>query len=155
MNIIQRFRGILTTFVLILVLTTTAAYSGLQAQQLSSNLPVISRGLEYAQLDLGNAEAGHDFGNWVVQTASGLLQGTDVRDNSGSNEEQANGDPQVRPASEDPYGDPADANAQQAKISPASEDPYGDPADANAQQAKISPASEDPYGDPADQNDTN
>jgi hypothetical protein len=33
-----------------------------------------------------------------------------------------------RPASEDPYGDPADA-AQHRKVKPASEDPYGDPAD--------------------------
>ncbi|MDF5717687.1 MAG: hypothetical protein PUP93_28425 [Rhizonema sp. NSF051] len=132
MNIIQQCHQILTAFVLILVLTTTAAYSGIQAKQPTSNLPVISRGLEYAQLELGNTEAGQDFGNWVVQTASGLLQGADVRDNSGSNEEQdANGDRQVRPASEDPYGDPADAKGQQGNISPASEDPYGDPADQN------------------------
>lgn len=34
----------------------------------------------------------------------------------------------VRPASEDPYGDPAD-NRQYGNIRPASEDPYGDPAD--------------------------
>ena len=54
------------------------------------------------------------------------------------------GDPagqQVRPASEDPYGDPADQN-----VRPVSEDPYRDPADQN-----VRPASEDPYGDPADQ----
>jgi len=38
----------------------------------------------------------------------------------------------VRPASEDPYGDPADARPTQHaghKVKPASEDPYGDPAD--------------------------
>jgi hypothetical protein len=34
----------------------------------------------------------------------------------------------VRPASEDPYGDPADYG-QYGNIRPASEDPYGDPAD--------------------------
>jgi hypothetical protein len=35
---------------------------------------------------------------------------------------------EVRPASQDPYGDPADApNAR--KVKPASQDPYGDPAD--------------------------
>ena len=34
----------------------------------------------------------------------------------------------VRPASEDPYGDPAD-QGQYGNIRPASEDPYGDPAD--------------------------
>ncbi|MEO6860034.1 MAG: translation initiation factor [Microcoleus sp.] len=62
----------------------------------------------------------------------------------------------ARPASEDPYGDPADnvADAGQfGNVRPASEDPYGDPADnvANAGQfGNVRPASEDPYGDPAD-----
>ena len=38
----------------------------------------------------------------------------------------------VRPASEDPYGDPADQYGDAGmfgSVSPASEDPYGDPAD--------------------------
>lgn len=36
----------------------------------------------------------------------------------------------VRPASEDPYGDPADQEYRRfGRIKPASEDPYGDPAD--------------------------
>jgi len=44
----------------------------------------------------------------------------------------------VRPASEDPYGDPADQQTRArggvqggkfGKVKPASEDPYGDPAD--------------------------
>jgi hypothetical protein len=34
----------------------------------------------------------------------------------------------VRPASEDPYGDPAD-EFRGRNVKPASEDPYGDPAD--------------------------
>jgi len=58
-------------------------------------------------------------------------------------------DPEVRPASEDPYGDPADQAAGQ-QIRPASEDPYGDPADQRG-GGNVRPASEDPYGDPADQ----
>lgn len=37
------------------------------------------------------------------------------------------GNPNVRPASEDPLGDPADQ--QYAGVKPASEDPLGDPAD--------------------------
>ena len=53
----------------------------------------------------------------------------------------------VRPASEDPYGDPADQ--QFGNVKPASQDPYGDPAD--QQSGNVRPASEDPYGDPADQ----
>ena len=80
---IQQFRKILTAFVLILVLTTTAACSGtVQAKQPTSNLPVISRGSEYAQLELGNTESGQDFGKFVVQTASGLVQDAYVRDNN-------------------------------------------------------------------------
>ncbi len=78
------------------------------------------------------------------------------------------------PASQDPYGDPADQfpdqnygrpnlQEQYPGIRPASEDPYGDPADQFPQQGGqrrgnlnqqfpgIRPASEDPYGDPADQ----
>ena len=36
----------------------------------------------------------------------------------------------VRPASEDPYGDPADQTTRVANnVKPASQDPYGDPAD--------------------------
>ena len=49
----------------------------------------------------------------------------------------------VRPASEDPMGDPAD---QMRNVRPASEDPRGDPAD----QMNVRHASEDPLGDPAD-----
>ena len=80
---IQQFRKIVTAIVLILVLTTTAACSGtVQAKQPTSNLPVISRGSEYAQLELGNTESGQDFGNWVVQTAKGLVQDAYVRDNN-------------------------------------------------------------------------
>lgn len=40
----------------------------------------------------------------------------------------ASGQRDVRPASEDPYGDPADGPSGR-KVKPASEDPYGDPAD--------------------------
>jgi hypothetical protein len=60
----------------------------------------------------------------------------------------------VRPASEDPYGDPADQYGQFGDVRPASEDPYGDPADYTADAGMfgdVRPASEDPYGDPADE----
>ncbi|MEG3862427.1 translation initiation factor [Microcoleus sp. herbarium12] len=64
----------------------------------------------------------------------------------------------ARPASEDPYGDPADNPStdygQFGNLTPASEDPYGDPADSYADAGmfgNLTPASEDPYGDPADE----
>jgi hypothetical protein len=70
----------------------------------------------------------------------------------------------VLPASQDPLGDPADAQYNNAAyggggdILPASEDPLGDPADDGQYVSgqydnatgDILPASEDPLGDPAD-----
>lgn len=57
--------------------------------------------------------------------------------------------------------DDADGNYEDASnpgqygnVSPASEDPYGDPADQYGDAGmfgSVSPASEDPYGDPADE----
>ncbi len=67
--------------------------------------------------------------------------------------DQSGFDPsQARPASEDPYGDPA-YQEQFGDVRPASEDPYGDPA-YQEQFGDVRPASEDPYGDPADQQNT-
>jgi hypothetical protein len=69
----------------------------------------------------------------------------------GRNDNQADEeyrDRNVRPASEDPYGDPADQDIYSNAI-PASQDPYGDPAD--QEFGDVRPASEDPYGDPADE----
>jgi hypothetical protein len=59
---------------------------------------------------------------------------------------------QVLPASQDPYGDPAD-QMQGADVLPASMDPMGDPAD-QFQGQQVLPASQDPYGDPADEQST-
>jgi hypothetical protein len=58
---------------------------------------------------------------------SGLLN--QISDLFGKHEAASKRD--VRPASEDPYGDPADQTnaAGRGKVKPASEDPYGDPAD--------------------------
>lgn len=43
----------------------------------------------------------------------------------------------VKPASQDPYGDPADQAPLNAKnIKPASQDPYGDPADQEAKRSR-------------------
>lgn len=58
-------------------------------------------------------------------------------------------DPQVRPASEDPLGDPAD-QIDGRTVLPASQDPLGDPAD-QVYGRNVRPASEDPLGDPADE----
>ena len=83
MSILQQLRKSVTALVLILILTTTAACSGtVQAKQPTTNLPTISRSAEYAQLERGNTRAGQDFGNWVAQTAKGLVKDAYVRDNN-------------------------------------------------------------------------
>jgi hypothetical protein len=77
-----------------------------------------------------------------LRKAKDALLGGDSNQNFGDEEQYGN----VRPASEDPYGDPADQEF--GNVRPASEDPYGDPAD--QEFGNVRPASEDPYGDPAD-----
>jgi hypothetical protein len=56
-----------------------------------------------------------------LRRAKDFVFGSDKEDSEYS-------DRQVHPASEDPYGDPADEQ-QYENLRPASEDPYGDPAD--------------------------
>jgi hypothetical protein len=52
-----------------------------------------------------------------------------ITDLFGQHKQTSARDPRrVRPASEDPYGDPADEVAGHT-VKPATEDPYGDPAD--------------------------
>lgn len=83
MRLLQKFRKILTVFSLILLLTTTAACSSsVQARQPSTNVPTIGRGADYGLIARGNTNAGQDFGNWVTQTAKGLVQDAYVRDNN-------------------------------------------------------------------------
>lgn len=81
MSLLAQIRKTLIAFVLILVLTTTAACSGIQAKQ-PTNLPAISRTGDYSVLARGNTATGQDFGNWVVKTAKGLVQDAYVRDNN-------------------------------------------------------------------------
>lgn len=81
MNLIQRFHKVLATFALILLLSTTAACSS----QVEARQPAIStarQGSEYVQLSRGDTAVGQDFGNWVVQTAKGLVQDAYVRNNN-------------------------------------------------------------------------
>lgn len=77
---IQQIRRILTAFVLVLVLTTTAACNGaVQAKQ-----PTLPAGTtnNYGQIERGNSAGGQDFGNWVVSKSKGLVKDAYVRDNN-------------------------------------------------------------------------
>lgn len=97
----------------------------------------------------------HQEGNdpdGLIGQIEGLFRGGQQQ--QGGQYPQQGGLDNVRPASEDPYGDPADG-VQNAfpGVRPASEDPLGDPADADRTYggfANVKPASEDPLGDPAD-----
>ncbi|MBW4566334.1 MAG: hypothetical protein KME32_35835 [Mojavia pulchra JT2-VF2] len=83
MKIIQQFRQILTALVLVLVLTTTTACSSTVQAKQPTQLPTgISRSGDYALLERGNSVQGQDFGNWVVSTAKGIVQDAYVRDNN-------------------------------------------------------------------------
>ena len=64
---------------------------------------------------------------------------------------RSSGAANVRPSSEDPYGDPAN-QVRGHSVRPASQDPYGDPAYEIGGRS-VRPATQDPYGDPADEAD--
>jgi hypothetical protein len=96
---------------------------------------------------------GHDPSG-LIGNLEGLFGNFGRQFGYGNNPQQG----QVLPASQDPYGDPADmgrasypyvegGNLPQG-VRPASQDPLGDPAD---RFPNVRPASEDPLGDPADQ----
>lgn len=69
---------------------------------------------------------GNALGNPLVKGAMAGIAALAVKKMmSGGQQQQGYGN--VRPASQDPYGDPADQGY--GNIRPASEDPYGDPAD--------------------------
>ncbi|HLO48585.1 MAG TPA: hypothetical protein VK211_09250 [Kamptonema sp.] len=84
MSLFQQSRKIITGLILVLVLTISTACAGAPSAQKPTNLPVAVGGSPsyYAQLQRGNTVGGQDFGNWVTQTAKGLVQDAYVRDNN-------------------------------------------------------------------------
>lgn len=96
----------------------------------------------------------------ILDQIQDALNGDDderLRQQQGYNQQDQFGN--VIPASQDPYGDPADQqggynnynNGQFGNVMPASQDPLGDPADQELGYGNVLPASQDPLGDPADQ----
>ncbi len=87
MNLFSKMRQALLSLMLMFVLLTTAACGGGPA---TATLPRSSAYQQpgtvtpgsYSQLERGNTAQGQDFGNWVVQTAKGLVQDAYVRDNN-------------------------------------------------------------------------
>jgi hypothetical protein len=83
MNLLQQSRKIAMAFILILVLTiTTACGGGTVTETDRTATPTIGRDVTYAQLERGNTPTGQNFGDWVVQTSSGLIKDAYVRDDN-------------------------------------------------------------------------
>lgn len=81
MNLVQYSRKVLLSLVLVLVLVVTTACGGGSSGNTSTIAPSQSSS-GYAQIERGDSPAGQDFGQWVVQTATGLVSDAYVRDNN-------------------------------------------------------------------------
>lgn len=79
MSVLKTIRTAFIVLCLVLVLVTTSACSGtMQAKAPASGATSTAA---YTQLERGNTPVGQNFGNWVMQTAGGLVQDAYVRDN--------------------------------------------------------------------------
>jgi hypothetical protein len=81
MKLFQRGRQFFTALALILLLTTTTA-CGAATQARTDGPTTLNPSINYAQLERGNTGAGQEFGDWVLQTAKGLVNDAYVRDNN-------------------------------------------------------------------------
>ena len=95
---------------------------------------------------------GHDPDGLIGQL-TGLFRGHQEQEAIRQQSAGQGGFGNVLPASQDPYGDPADLEAQRGYAQPGpgygQQAGYGQP-NLEQQYPGIRPASEDPYGDPAD-----
>ncbi|NJL83183.1 MAG: hypothetical protein HC890_09940 [Chloroflexaceae bacterium] len=66
------------SLVLVLLLGSACGEAPLQSDR-STSSPVST---SYQQLERGNTNSGQNFGDWVIQTAHGLVQDAYVRDNN-------------------------------------------------------------------------
>lgn len=80
MHFLKQSRQFLTALVLILVLTITTACAGPSVATQRPQQPSV--GQISTQLQRGNTSAGQKYGDWVVQTAKGLVKDAYVRDNN-------------------------------------------------------------------------
>jgi hypothetical protein len=80
-NFLQHIRKVLIPLFLVFVLSTTAACGTAVKTDRVADQPQLNTTTSYSQLERGDTRVGQDFGNWVVQTAKGLVQDAYVRDN--------------------------------------------------------------------------
>ncbi|MGP1385687.1 MAG: hypothetical protein ACTS2F_19150 [Thainema sp.] len=77
MNLLRSIRHMVIALSLALLVFTTACSSSSVQSKSPASLPTGA----YAQIERGDTTSGQNFGNWVVQTASGLVSDAYVRDN--------------------------------------------------------------------------
>lgn len=77
MKILKTLRLGIISFCLGVVLLTTACGSATQ----TSESPTLAPTTTYSQLERGDTTAGQRYGDWVMQTAQGLINDAYVRDN--------------------------------------------------------------------------
>jgi len=80
-NFLQHIRRILIPLCLVFVLATATACGTAVKTDRTAYQPELGRSATYTQIERGDTPVGQDFGNWVVQTAKGLVQDAYVRDN--------------------------------------------------------------------------
>jgi hypothetical protein len=78
-SLFRYIRATLIALSLVFVLITNSACSGVQQAERPTSAPVTS---SYSQLERGDTASGQSFGDWVVNTAHGLVQDAYVRDNN-------------------------------------------------------------------------
>ena len=79
---------------------------------------------------MGGGGVGNAMGNPLAKAAMAGIAALAMKKMMGGRQTNQGQYGNVRPASQDPYGDPAD-QGQYGNVRPASQDPYGDPADQN------------------------
>lgn len=94
MSFFRYIRTAVIAFSLALLLFTTAACSSAIQADRPTALPGSEKVGSYSQLERGTTSAGQNFGDWVVKTASGLVNDAYVR---GDNKLGVVISPQVRP----------------------------------------------------------
>lgn len=82
MSFFQHFRKLLIPLLLVFVLFTTTACGTAVETDRTAYRPELGGTTTYTQIERGDTPVGQDFGNWVIQTAKGLVQDAYVRDNN-------------------------------------------------------------------------
>lgn len=82
MSFFKKSRQFVAAILLFLVITTATACATVSSQERTNQLPSVGSSQLYTQLERGNTGAGQKFGDWVVQTAQGMIQDAYVRDNN-------------------------------------------------------------------------